>query len=351
MARAHNVFWICSMTRKLSNSFTVAGKTVGDGAEPYVIAEAGSNFDQDFDTARRLIDIACVAGADAVKFQLFRADILVPDGGDSHAAFKAVELNPEWVPGLSQHAVDRGIAFLASAFDHESVEVLEAVGVPAHKIASSEATNLALVDAMAATGKPIFLSTGMCDLVDIQEAVDRCLARNNPDVAVLQCGAMYPLPPEHAHLRAMDLFRTVFGAPVGFSDHSLGTALPLAAVACGGNVIEKHFTHDRTASGPDHFYALEPDELGQVIRDMKIVFSALGEARKDLLPAEREFGRREGLYAVRDIAASSILGEKDIEARRPALGLRARHSAAVTGMKAARDIPAGTALEWDDLIP
>ncbi len=339
------------MDKKLSPAFEVAGKTVGGKARPYFIAEAGSNFDQDLDTARRLIDIASEAGADAVKFQLFRADVLVPDGGETHAAFKAVELNPDWVPALSHHAKERGIAFLASAFDRESVEVLEGVGVPAHKIASSETTNLPLVDAVAATGKPVFMSTGMCDIVDVQEAVDRCLSRNNPDIAVLQCGAMYPLPPQHAHLRVIDLYRDMFGGPVGFSDHSLGTALPLAAIACGANVIEKHFTYDRTASGPDHFYALEPDELVQVIRDSEAVFSALGDAHKEMLPSEREFGRREGLYAARDIPSGKILEDDDIEVRRPALGLRRRYLAEATGMRAAHNIPAGTPLEWKNLLP
>lgn len=339
------------MHRHLSPSFTVAGTPVGGDATPYFIAEAGSNFDQDFDTGRRLIDIAADAGADAVKFQLFRADVLMPGGGEAHAAFKAVELDPAWVPRLAAHAAEREITFLASAFDAESVGVLESAGVPAHKIASSETTNLALLDVIATTGKPVFLSTGMCDLVDVQEAVTRCLERGNASVAILQCGAMYPLPPEHAHLRVMDTYRTVFGAPVGFSDHSLGTQLTLAAVARGAHVIEKHFTHDRSADGPDHFYALEPEELKQLIAQSRDVFAALGEASKEMLPAEREFGRREGLYAARDIAAGTALGADDIEVKRPAIGLRARHRDSVTGLRAVRDIAAGDALAWDDLAP
>ena len=335
------------METKLKNSFAVGPTSVGGDARPYFIAEAGSNFDQDLDTARKLIDFASDAGADAVKFQLFQADVLFPDGGESHAAFKAVELNPDWVPVLAAHAAERGIAFMASAFDAASVEVLEAVGVPAHKVASSETTNLPLVDTIAATGKPIFLSTGMCDLVDVQDAV----ARGNTSVAILQCGAMYPLPPEHAHLRVMDLYREVFGAPFGYSDHSLGAPLVLAAVARGAHVIEKHFTHDRSAKGPDHFYALEPDELTELIRDVQVVFAALGEAHKDLLPSERQYGRREGLYAARDLTANSVLVTDDIEVRRPALGLRARHHDAVTGMRASRDIAAGMPLTWADLLP
>ena len=337
------------MTRQLFPTFTVDGNLIGDDAPPYFIAEAGSNFDQDLDTGRRLIDIAADAGANAVKFQLFRADVLVPDGGEIHAAFKAVELKPDWVPLLADHANDRGITFLASAFDAESLDVLEAVGVTAHKVASSETTNLPLVDAIATTGKPVFLSTGMCDMVDVQEAVDRCLARGNRAVAILQCGAMYPLPAEHAHLRVMDTYREVFGGPVGFSDHSLGAPLVLAAVARGANVIEKHFTHDRAAEGPDHFYALEPDELRQVIADTRNVFDALGDKRKDMLPAEREFGRRDGLYAARDMAAGHVLTAEDIRVRRPAMGLRARHLDAAVGMRTGRDIVADPPLNWEDL--
>jgi N,N'-diacetyllegionaminate synthase len=349
MDAAHNAFWTCSMDSYLAPSFKVAGTYVGNAARPYFIAEAGSNFDQCLDTGRRLIDIASDAGADAVKFQLFRADVLVPEGGDTHAAFKAVELNPDWVPALSEHAAARQITFMASAFDIESVQVLEEAGVPAHKIASSEATNLDLVDTIAATGKPIFLSTGMCDIVDVQEAVDRCLARGNRSIALLQCGAMYPLPPEHVHLRVMDLFRDIYGSPVGFSDHTLGTAVTLAAAARGADVIEKHFTHDRSAEGPDHFYALEPDELTRVIEETHRVFAALGDARKDMLPAEREFGRREGLYAVRDLKAGAVIGLGDIDIRRPAIGLRERHANAVVGMRPTRHIAAGEALQWGDL--
>ncbi|HCO99893.1 MAG TPA: hypothetical protein DIT35_00230 [Rhodospirillaceae bacterium] len=160
---------------------------------------------------------------------------------------------------------------------------------------------------------------------------------------------MYPLPPEHANLRVMDLFRDVFGSPVGFSDHSLNTHISLAAVARGANVIEKHFTHDRNAKGPDHFYALEPDELKQLIHDARDIHAALGKAQKEMLPEEREFGRRDGLYAARDIPAGNVMTVADIEVRRPAIGLRARHLDAAVGMQTTHAIAAGAPLNWDDL--
>jgi sialic acid synthase SpsE len=339
------------MTEKLQPTFAVGPAQIGATERPYFIAEAGSNFDQDLDTGRRLIDIAAEAGADAVKFQLFRADALYPDRGAIHAAFKAVELNPDWVPKLAEHAAARNLTFMASAFDTQSLAVLESIDVAVHKIASSETTNLPLLDQIAATGKPLFLSTGMCDLVDVQEAVARCLVRGNRQVALLQCGAMYPLPVEHVNLRVMDLFRDVFDAPVGFSDHSLGTHITLAAVARGAHVIEKHFTHSREAKGPDHFYALEPNELKQLIADAKDVYEALGTAQKEMLPSEREHGRRNGLYAARDISDGTVLTAEDIKIQRPAIGLRARHLDAATGMHATHAIAAGTPLTWDNLRP
>ena len=200
------------------------------------------------------------------------------------------------------------------------------------------------------TDPPAVISRSKAVLVGYmgeEESIEVML--KNP--ALLQCGAMYPLPPEHVHLRVMDLFRDIYGSPVGFSDHTLGTAVTLAAAARGADVIEKHFTHDRSAEGPDHFYALEPDELTRVIEETRRVFAALGDARKDMLPAEREFGRREGLYAVRDLKAGAVIGLGDIDIRRPAIGLRARHANAVVGMHPTRHIAAGEALQWGDLAP
>jgi sialic acid synthase SpsE len=329
--------------------FKIGDKQIGGDAPPFVIAEAGSNFDQDIDTAYRLIDAAAIAGADAVKFQLFRATSFHPEGTKEHAAFRAVELNPEWVAPLSRHAAAHNLLFLASAFDPASVEVLEAADIAAHKVASSEATNLALLSLIAEKGRPVLLSTGMCDMVDIHEAVSLCLARGNEQLALLQCAAIYPLAPEHVNLRAMDLMARTFGCPVGFSDHTLGLAAAIAAVARGAAVIEKHFTLDKGSKGPDHFYALEPDELKRLVGNIHEAHAALGVPEKELLPQEREFGRREGLYAARDIAAGETIAAADIEIKRPALGLRARYRDTAIGTQARRAISAGAPIAWDDI--
>ena len=331
----------------LLNEFQIAGQVVGAGSAPYVIAEAGSNFNQDLDTARKLIDVAADSGADAVKFQLFSAAALYPGGGELHDIFKSVELDPAWVSKLAQHAKDRGLAFLASAFDMGSFDLLQAQGVPAHKIASSETTNLAFLHYAASQGRPLIVSTGMCDMVDVEEAVNVCLGAGNREVALLQCGAMYPLPPDLANLRVISSLAARFGCPVGFSDHTLGHAAAIAAVGLGATVFEKHFTLDRSSKGPDHFYALEPVELKAYVSGIREAHAALGSAFKEMLPKEKELGRRDGLYAARDLAVGEKIGAADVASRRPAVGLRARYAATLTGARMVKNVGKDQPLTWD----
>jgi sialic acid synthase SpsE len=333
----------------LRSQIEIAGCKVGEGQAPYVVAEAGSNFNQSLDTGYRLIDVAAESGAQCVKFQLFRADALYPPGSEMHRAFKAVELNSDWVPQLRDHARARGIEFAASAFDRHSVDVLEAVEVPLHKIASSEATNLPLLAYIAGKKRPLLLSTGMCDMVDVEEAVNVCVASGNPAVVLLQCVAMYPLPDALANLRVMDLYRERFGCPVGFSDHTLGIHAAIAAVARGAHVIEKHFTLDKKATGPDHFYALEPQELRQLVADLRGAYAACGTREKDLAPEERRLGRREGLYSARRLGAGERIEREDIAVRRPAIGIRSRYLGSVAGARARVPIEKDAPITWADV--
>lgn len=330
----------------LKTELTIGETRVGGDASPYVIAEAGSNFNQDLDTARRLIDAAAEAGANAVKFQLFSADRLYPNGGELHEIFKSVELNPDWVPKLADQARDRGLHFSASAFDTQSFEMLETIGVPFHKVASSETTNLQFLHRVAASGRPVVVSTGMCDMVDVEEAVNVCLGVGNDQVILLQCGAMYPLPPELANLRVLASFAQRFRCPVGFSDHTLGQATATAAVALGGTVFEKHFTLDRSAKGPDHFYALEPGELKAYVAALYEAHQALGHPVKEMLPKERELGRREGLYAARAMKKGEVFTAADIVARRPAIGMRARYASAMVGATVNKPLEKDQPLTW-----
>ena len=331
----------------LKNTLTIAGTPVGGDAPPYVIAEIGSNFNQNLDTAKRLIDVAVDAKANAVKFQLFRANFLYPNGGELYDIFKSIELNPDWVPLLEKHAREQGIHFIASAFDIASIDVLESVKVPAHKIASSETTNLGFVHYVASTGKPVVISTGMCDMVDVEEAVNVCLGAGNDQVMLLQCGALYPLPPEQANLRVIPSFAARFHCPVGFSDHTLGQAAAATAVGLGATVFEKHFTLDRAAAGPDHFYALEPQELKSYVAAIHEAHQSLGSPVKQMLPKERELGRREGVYAARAMARGERISIADMALKRPALGLRARYAATIAGAILIRPVDKDQPLTWD----
>jgi sialic acid synthase SpsE len=332
-----------------NETFKIADRELGWGRTPYVIAEAGSNFNQSFDTAKRLIDVATEAGADAVKFQLFKASALYPDGGEMYEAFRAVELDAEWVAPLKKHCEDRGLTFLASVFDPGSLDLLIEVGISAIKVASSEATNFSLLERAARSKLPIVLSTGMCDLVDVSNAVRTCEEAGNLDVTLMQCGSVYPLPPEQVNLRVMEVFRVAFGGPVGFSDHTLGHAASLAAVARGAAVVEKHFTLDKKAKGPDHFYALEPAELKKFVDGLREVHLALGGTEKSLLPDERKYGRREGLFAKEDLKAGVVLTEMLVELKRPALGIRARDRDRAVGASVRKCVKRGEPVLWEHL--
>ncbi len=333
----------------LKKELKIAGTPVGGAAAPYVIAEIGSNFDKNLDKARKLIDVAAEAGANAVKFQLFRANFLYPNGGELYDIFKSIELDPEWVPVLDKHARDQGLQFLASAFDLKSVDVLEAVDTPAHKVASSETTNLGFLHKLASTGKPVIISTGMCDMIDVEEAVNACLGAGNDQIVLLQCGAMYPLPNELVNLRVIQSLAQRFNCPVGFSDHTLGLTAAIAAVGLGATVFEKHYTLDKKGAGPDHFYALEPHELKAYVSGVREAHEALGSGEKQMLPKERELGRREGLYLARSMAVGEPITAADIVSKRPAVGLRARYAAAVVGATLTRAVDKDQALDWEFL--
>lgn len=331
----------------LKNELLIGGTPVGGNAKPYVIAEIGSNFDKSLDKARKLIDVAAESGANAVKFQLFCADVLYPNRDGLYDIFKSIELDADWVPLLDEYTRKAGLHFMASAFDLQSVSVLEAVKIPAHKVASSETANLQFLHHVASTGKPVIISTGMCDMVDIEEAVNTCVGVGNKDIVLLQCGAMYPLPNELVNLRVIQSLAERFKCPVGFSDHTLGQVAAIAAVGLGATVFEKHFTLDRKAEGPDHFYALEPGELKAYVSAIHEAHEALGSANKEMLPKERELGRRDGIYLARAMAKGETITQADVLIRRPAVGLRARYAATVVGAVLTRAVDKDQPLTWD----
>lgn len=333
----------------LRSTVRIGRSDIGPGHAAYVIAEIGSNHDQSLDAARRLIGAAADAGAQAVKFQLFSADALYPRDTEMWRIFRSVELSPDWLEPLTREAVERGLDCFVSAFDEGSVDRAIEAGMPALKVASSETTNLRLLARMARSGKPLLVSTGMCDLVDVIEAVEVCRRERNSAVALLQCGAVYPLPVEDVHLRVMDTYRSIFGCPVGFSDHTLGIATAIGAAARGADVIEKHLTLDRRLTGPDHSYALEPADLSAMIAGIREVRASLGVPEKRMLRVERELGRRDGLYARRLLVEGEVIGEADLVVRRPAVGIRARHRGSVVGARVRARIEEGAPVSWDSI--
>jgi N-acetylneuraminate synthase/N,N'-diacetyllegionaminate synthase len=218
--------------------------------------------------------------------------------------------------------------------------------VPAHKVASSETVNLPLVASMAVTGKPLFISTGMCDLADVAEALEVVRAQAGGPVILLQCTSLYPTEPRHVHLRAMDTLRASFNVPVGLSEHTRDVAIAAAAVARGACVVEKHLTLDRSLPGPDHAYALEPAEFGQMVAHIRAVEAALGSPEKRMLPEEAVVARRDSLRAARDLRPGQVLAREDLTVERPGDGIRPRYLGAVIGRRLRILVPKGGAITW-----
>ena len=336
---------------------------LGDGHPCFVVAEAGSNHNGDIRQARKLIDTAADAGSDAVKFQLFRADRLYPKTAGRSDYLKQersiyeiiaeMEMPYEWVPELAAYAADRKVLFLASVFDEESAELLKP-HVPAFKIASYEMTHLPLVRHIARIGKPVIIATGTASLEEVRETVEAVRETGNEDLVLMQCTASYPAPLESLNVRAMVTLREAFGVPTGLSDHSRDPLVgPLAAAALGGHIIEKHFTLSNALPGPDHSFALEPQELFLMMRKIREVEKSLGNGEKVTQPVEeelRQFARRQ-LVAVRDIAAGEPFSRDNalvLRRGKLAAGLAPKHYEEILGRPARRAIPAGTAIQRED---
>lgn len=348
----------------MSSAVTIGHRRIGDGHPCFVIAEAGVNHNGDEQLATRLVDAAADAGADAVKFQTFEADELVapgarkagyqqtagPDGESQLAMLRRLQLAPDVFARLRDHCERRSIQFLSSPFDAGSLRLLDELDVPAIKLGSGELTNLPLIEAAAATGRPLIVSTGMATLDEVEAAV--AVARASAGgVIVLHCVSRYPAPPELSNLKAIVTLRDALGVPVGYSDHALGSDVSLAAVALGACVIEKHLTLDRELPGPDHAASLEPDAMKAMIASIRTVESALGTGRKEPAPGEDEIAAvaRKSLVARRDLPAGHVLAEGDLAVRRPGHGLPPSALATTLGRILTRPHVAGEVLVSDSI--
>lgn len=334
----------------------IGERPVGDGAPCYVVAEIGSNHNGSLARAKELIARMAEAGADAVKFQSIRSDRIFMEAfteSYERELHRRIELPAEWHEELAECAAGHRVHFLSAATYDEAVPLLRKVGVPAFKIASPQAVgHLGLVRAIAREGKPLLLSTGYCTYIEIAKAVTLCSEEGNDRIVLLHCVSEYPTPPERANLRAMDTLRSIFGVPIGFSDHTLGIAVPLAAVARGACVVEKHVTLDRAQDGPDHHFALEPAEFVEMVRGIRAIERSLGDgSRAAISDRERTILPTvlTRLVARVAIAAGSPVEEGDLLFRRAPFGLLLDDLPLVRRAVAVEPIPPGTPLTWDRL--
>lgn len=332
----------------------VAGRKIGPGYPCFIIAEAGVNHNGKLNMAKELVVAAAQAGADAVKFQSFKAENVVTrkapkakyqkqttgSAESQYEMIKKLELSAGHFAELAHHAQKKGIIFLSTPFDNKSVDLLDGLGVPVFKIASGEITNFSLIRYIAKKGKPVILSTGMSTLGEINEALQVIQSEGIKDIILLHCVTAYPAKVKDVNLKAMETLRREFKLPVGLSDHTLGITIPIAAVALGACVIEKHFTLDKSLSGPDHQASLEPQELKQMIKAIREVEKAMGDGNKMPTEEEKQIQKvaRRSIVAGVDIPEGTIITEAMLAIKRPGTGIEPKNISSIVGKRAKRDI-------------
>jgi len=341
----------------------IAGRRVGSGHPVYVVAEVSANHHHHYSRTVELLRAAKAAGADAVKVQTYTPDTLTLR---SEARCFRVETNTpwtgrtlydlyneaympwDWQPDLKRVAEGLGLAFFSSAFDSSAVDFLEELHVPVHKVASFELVDIPLIRKMASTGKPLILSTGMATLAEIEEAVQTARGAGASQIALLKCTSAYPAPPQEMHLRTIAHVQQAFQLPVGLSDHTLGIAVPVAAVTLGACIVEKHLTLSRAAGGPDSSFSLEPQEFRAMVDAVRVAEQALGQVRYGTSEQESESRVfRRSLFIVQDMKAGEAFSDENLRSIRPGYGLHPRHFDDIVGCHARADILRGTPLRWD----
>jgi pseudaminic acid synthase len=341
----------------------IGRRRIGAGEPVYCIAEVSANHNQDFETAVRIVQAAKDAGADAVKLQTYTPDTITIqsnrecfqvgggtlwDGWSLYDLYKEAYTPWEWQPKLKKVADDLGMQCFSSAFDASAVDFLETMNVPAHKVSSFELVDLTLIQKMAATGKPLIMSTGMATIEEIEEAVMTARRAGATQIALLKCTSAYPAPAEEMNLRTIPELARRFDVPVGLSDHTMGIAVPVAAVSLGACIIEKHLTLSRTMGGPDSAFSLEPEEFRAMVEGVRTAEKALGSVHFGVSEREsRSRVFRRSLFVVRDVKKGELFTSENVRSIRPGDGLHTRHLAEVLGKTAALDIAQGTPLSWD----
>jgi len=341
----------------------IGSRWIGASAPVYIIAELSANHNQNFERAVRIIHAAKNAGADAVKLQTYTADTITLrsdkeyfriaggtlwDGRILHDLYQEASTPWEWQPKLKAIADELGMHLFSSAFDDSAVDFLEQMNVPAHKLASFELVDIGLIQKMARTGKPLIMSTGMASSEEISEAVQAARKAGASQIALLKCTSAYPAPPEEANLLTIPELARRFNCPAGLSDHTMGIAVPVAAVALGACIIEKHLCLSRADGGPDSAFSLEPEEFKAMVDAVRTAEKALGSPQ--FAPGKREANSlkfRRSLFVVENVKRGDLFTEQNVRSIRPTDGLHPRHLNEVLGQRAARDIARGTPLSWE----
>jgi N-acetylneuraminate synthase/N,N'-diacetyllegionaminate synthase len=341
---------------------TIGQRSLGDGHPAYIVAEAGANHDGKLERGKRLIDEAVAAGVDAIKFQNYTAENLVTKSatkywGDrettQYETFAELDvLDDAEYKELAAYAAEQGVTYLSTPFDYGAVDLLDDIGVPAYKIASGDLTHHPLLEDVASRGKPVILSTGMATVDEIRTALDVIEAQGNTQVCLLHCVTKYPTPIEHANLRMMETLQETFEYPVGLSDHTIGTTVPVAAAAMGAAFIEKHFTFDKDLEkSPDHHLSANTEEMAAIVDRTRDVHAAMGTP--DLGPVEVEQEglekARRSLVADRAIEAGERLSQAALAVKRPGTGIPPTHYDDADDWVAARDIDPDEVIEWEDV--
>jgi len=343
--------------------FQIGGRVIGAGQAVYVIAELSANHNQKFEQAVRIIEEAKRAGADAVKLQTYTADTITLksdkeyfrvgggtlwDGRNLHDLYAEAYTPWDWQPRLKKVANDLGLDVFSTPFDPSAVDFLEKMDVPAYKVASFELVDIPLIQKMACTGKPLIMSTGMATEDEIEEAVKAARDAGAAEIALLKCTSAYPAAPEEMNLRTIPELSRRFNVVAGLSDHTMGIAVPVAAVALGASIIEKHLTLSRSDPGPDSAFSLEPHEFKAMVDAVRVAEKALGQVHFGCSPKEansRMF--RRSLFVVQDVKRGEVFTAENVRSIRPAHGLHTRHLPEVLGKRAAANIERGTPLSWD----
>ena len=340
----------------------IGRRTIGAGHPVYVIAEVSANHHQDFEQAVKIIRAANEAGADAVKLQTYTPDTItiacdrpefriagtIWEGRTLYELYGEAYTPWEWQPRLKEIANDLGLDLFSTPFDATAVDFLEQMKVPAHKLASFELVDIPLIQKMARTGKPLIMSTGMATIGEIEEAVQAACQAGADQVALLKCTSAYPAAAEEMNLRTIPELARRFGVPVGLSDHTMGIAVPVAAVALGACIIEKHLTLSRADGGPDGAFSLEPHEFKAMVDAVRIAEKSLGVPQFG--PGEREKNSltfRRSLFVVEDMSKGEVFSASNLRSIRPGYGLHTRYLPEIVGKRAAREIERGTPLSWD----